>query len=141
MVRKMLQSENEYSNMKECIDEIHYNIEVHRIFSKGEPRYGNFHIKSLTDFLIYYPLLDMEALDDALYRIGGACHESYYVYILEQMERLYESIPSEYEELKQIAGILSQRAIDGEVLIDSSDLQKYRMFLEKRSKKYGKRNM
>ena len=140
MVRDTLQHWDEYTNLRECLCEINHKIELHRmLFNESGHYYKDFHVKTLIDFILYYPLVDQNILDDVIYRIGGACTEPYYLYLLDQMERLYESIPEDCNDLKRIAKTLSIQANNKEVLLNIQDLKQYRDFLEQRSKRDGKR--
>lgn len=76
------------------------------------------------------PLFNKYILNDVLFRIAGNCRD--YVYILDKMERLYDSIDD--KELREIAEVLVARTYDEKIDIEKEQLLKYRKILENNMK-------
>ncbi len=113
--------------VQDCIEQINGHIEEYRtLFHREENRFKKYHITNLAEFLIFYPLMDPERLNEGLFRIGGEFRGRFY-YALEQMEIIYKAIPD--SELKRVAGELVQSIWDDEFPIDNGMLKEYKRLL------------
>ncbi len=80
-------------SLKESIETSNWKIKEYRsVFCSERHIYDDFPIRDLSEFLIYFPLMDIELLSDSLWRIGGAFLEDP-TYVLEQMRSVYWAIP------------------------------------------------
>ncbi len=131
---------DEYDDMKiqDRLNEANAEIEEYRtLFHHGKNRFKKFPITSLAEFIIYYPLMDPECLNQAVWRIGGKCAGRFY-YLLEQMDWVYRSIPD--SKLKQTADELVNDIWDDEDTIYdkyinktmADDYKEYEKLLDKK---------
>ncbi len=121
----------EYESIEDSLWAITYYIDRYRaVFSERSSGVEEYHIKGLPEFLIYLPLFNKYILNDVLFRIAGNCRD--YVYILDKMERLYDSIDD--KELREIAEVLAARMYDEKIDIEKEQLLKYREILENNMK-------
>lgn len=115
-------------SIKDCIHEANGRIEEYRTLFHGEPHsMARFHITSLAEFLIYYPLFDSEMFKDVIQRIGGTINGRFY-YVLDLMENLYRGISD--KEMRSIADNLVERIWDDEHAYGIKDYEKYLKVLE-----------
>lgn len=93
IMREWLERVPEEVEINECIKSINADIMEYRTLFHGEENlYKDYHIKSLPEFFIYLPLMDINRLNQALVRVGGTIR-GYFTYFLDQCEWLYEEIP------------------------------------------------
>lgn len=121
----------ECESIEDSLWAITYYIDRYRaVFSERSSGVEEYHIKGLPEFLIYLPLFNKYILNDVLFRIAGNCRD--YVYILDKMERLYDSIDD--KELREIAEVLVARTYDEKIDIEKEQLLKYHKILENNMK-------